>query len=119
MNKNTPTSSLSLRVFASAGEPECCGMDIADVKPLLLHLPVRQDTVPGKERATSALAVAQHLPEAGALEQEYCAVAVGEVGGVEVAARMVSTHHGREDVPDVFGKAEGQAAGVHVKGEHL
>lgn len=94
-------------------------MDAADVKPLLLHLPVRQDAVPGKERAAPALAVAQHLPEAGALEQEYGAVAVREVGGVDVAAWMVSAHHGGEDVPDVFGKAAGQAAGVHVEGVHL
>lgn len=94
-------------------------MDVADVEPLLLHLPVRQDAVPGKEWAAPALTVAQHSPEAGALEQEDGAVAVGEVGGVNVAAWMVSAHHSREDVPDVFGEAPGQAAGVHVKGVHL
>lgn len=94
-------------------------MDVADVEPLLLHLPVRQDTVPGKERAASALPVAQHSPEAGALEQKDGAVAVGEVGGVDVAAWMVSAHYGREDVSDVFGEASGQAVGVHIKGVHL
>lgn len=94
-------------------------MDVADVEPLQLHVPVRQEAVPGKGRAAPALAVAQHSPEAGALHQEDGAVAVGEVGGVDVAAWMVSAHHGREDVPDVFGEASGQAVGVHVKGVHL
>lgn len=94
-------------------------MDVTDVEPLLLHLPVRQDAVLGQEGAAPALSVAQHSPEARALEQEDGAVAVGEVGGVDVAARMVSAHHGGENVPDVFGEASGQAAGVHVEGVHL
>lgn len=94
-------------------------MDVADVEPLLVHLLVRQDAVPGKEWAAPALAVAQHSPEAGALEQEDGAVAVGEVGGVDVAAWMVSAHHSRKDVPNVFGESSGQAAGFHIKGVHL
>lgn len=94
-------------------------MDVADVEPLLVHLPVRQDAVPGKEWAAAALAVAQHSPEAGALEQEDGAVAVGEVGGVDVAAWMVSAYHSRKDVLNVFGEASRQAAGFHIKGVHL
>lgn len=94
-------------------------MDVADVEPLLLHLPVRQDAIPGQEGAAAALAVAQDSPEARALEQEDGAVTVGEVGGVDVAARMVSAHHCGEDVPDVFWETSGQSAGVHVEGVHL
>lgn len=94
-------------------------MNVADVEPLLLHLPVREDAVPGDEGAVPALAVAQHSPEAGALKQEDGAVAVGEVGSVDVAARMVPAHHCREDVPDVFGESSGQPVGVHVKGVNL
>lgn len=94
-------------------------MDVADVEPLLLHLLVRQDAVPGKERVPPTLTVAKHPPVAGSFEQEYGVVAVGEVGGVDVAAWMVSAHHGREDVPDLFGKSTGEAAGVNVKGKHL
>lgn len=94
-------------------------MDVADVEPLLVHLLVRQQAVPGQKRPATTLTVAQHSPVARALEQKDGIVGVGEVGGVDVAIRMVSALHGRENISDVFGEAPRQAVGFHVERVHL
>lgn len=94
-------------------------MDVADVEPLLVHLLVRQQAVPGQKWPAPTLTVAQHSPVARALEQKDGIVGVGEVGGVDVAIWMVSALHGRENISDVFGEASRQAVGFHVECVHL
>lgn len=94
-------------------------MDVADVEPLLVHLLVWQQAVPGQKRLAPTLTVAQHSPVARALEQKDGIVGVGEVGGVDVAIWMVSALHGGENISDVFGEASRQAVGFHVVNVHL
>lgn len=94
-------------------------MDVADVEPLLVHLLVRQEAVPGQKRLAPTLTVAQHSPVARALEQKDGIMGVGEVGGVDVAIWMVSALHGGENISDVFGEASRQAVGFHVERVHL
>lgn len=94
-------------------------MNVADVEPVLIHLLVWQQAIPRQRGPVPAIAAAQHLPEARALEQKDGVVGVGEVGSVDVAIWMVSAHHWRENVSDVFGEASCQAVGFHVKRVHL
>lgn len=103
----------------SAGQFQSSGMNVANVKPLLVHLPVWQQAVSRQRGPAPALAAARYLPEARALEQEDGAVGVGEVGSVDVAIWMVSSLHRRENVSDGFGEASCQAAGFHAECKHL
>ena len=103
----------------SAGEFECGGMHIADVKPLLIHLLVWQQAISRQRGPAPAIATAHHLPETCALEQKDGIVGVGEVGSVDVAIWMVPALHWRENVSDVFGKAPRQAVGFDTECIHL
>lgn len=94
-------------------------MYVADVEPLLIHLPVWQQAVAWQRGPAPALAAARHLPETRALEEKDCIVGVGEVGSVDATIWMVSGLHRREDFSDVFGEASCQAAGFHVEGVNL
>lgn len=103
----------------SAIEFESGGMNIADVKPLLFHLLVRQQAISRQREPTPAFAAAHHSPKARSLEQKYGAVGVGEVGSVDVAIWMVSALYGGENVSDVFGEASRQAVRFGVECVHL
>lgn len=103
----------------SALQFEGGGVHVADVEPLLLHLLVRQQAVPRQREPVPALAAARHPPEARPFEQKDGAVGVGEVGGVDVAIRMVSALNGGENLSDALGEASRQDVRSHVEGVHL
>lgn len=94
-------------------------MNVADVEPVLIHLLVWQQPISRQEGPAPAIAAPQHLPEARALEEEDGVVGVGEVRCIDAAIWMVSAHHWRENVSDVFGEASRQAVGFHVERVHL
>lgn len=103
----------------SAGQFECSGMNVADVKPVLVHLLVRQQPISRQERPAPAIAAAHHLPEVSAFEEKDCIVGVGEVGSVDVAIWMVSARHWRENFSNVFGEASCEPVGLYIKCIHL
>lgn len=94
-------------------------MNIADVEPVLIHLLVWQQAISWQRGPAPAFAAAHHLPETRALEEKDGVVGVGEVGSINVAIWMVSAHHWRENISDVFGEASCQAVGPHVESIHL
>lgn len=94
-------------------------MNVADVKPLLIHLLVWQQAIPWQKGPAPAIAATHHLPEARPLEEKDGIVGVGEVGSVDAAIWMVPAHHWRENISDVFGEAFCQAVGFHIESIHL
>lgn len=94
-------------------------MNIADVEPVLIHLFVWQQAISWQRGPAPTITAVHHLPEACALEKKDGIVGVGEVGSVNVAIWMISTHHWRENISDVFGEASCQAIGLHIECIHL
>lgn len=94
-------------------------MHIADVKPLLIHLLVRQQAISREKGPAPTITAAHHLPETRALEQKDGIVGVGEVGRIDAAIWMVSAFHWRENISDLFGKASCQPVGFYSERIHL
>lgn len=108
-----------ISVVSSACCPQRAAVNITDVKPLLIHVSVRQKSVQRQRRFPSAISSAHHPPVALTLQQKHTVVCVREVRRVHVPDRMIAGDHRRKHCRDFLRGRFGQAVHSDVKSKHL